>query len=75
MSGCGNNNHRYQKEDLRLAPHIVSMIYKHRDYYMEEMSEKCFDEYRLPYHYFSKESFETLINMIFEDETIDIQKL
>lgn len=75
MSGCANGGRIEPKADLYLAPAITKAIYDRKDQYTTEMLDRCYDQYTLPHHYFSKPAFGKLLNMIFEDETIDIQSI
>lgn len=75
MSGCANGGRIEPKADLCLAPAITKAIYNRKEHYTTEMLDRCYDRYNLPYHYFSKPAFGKLLNMIFEDETIDIQSI
>ncbi len=72
MSGCANGGRIESKADLCLAPAITKAIYDRKEHYTTEMLDRCYDRYNLPHHYFSKSAFGKLLNMIFEDETIDL---
>ena len=62
-------------EDVWIAPAIVKAIYNKKEYYTAEMIDRCFDRYPLPQYKMSKAKFSKLLNLIFEDETIDISAL
>lgn len=62
-------------EDVWLAPAIVKAIYEKKEYYTTEMVDRCFDRYPLPQYKMSKAKFIKLLNLIFEDETIDLSTL
>ena len=75
MSGCANCGRIEAKSDLCLAPAITKAIFDRKEFYSTEMLDRCYDRYTLPHHYFSKPTFGKLLNMIFEDETIDLDML
>ncbi|MBE7084119.1 MAG: hypothetical protein E7373_05945 [Clostridiales bacterium] len=62
-------------EDVWLAPAIVKAIYDKKEFYSAEMVDRCFDRYPLPQYKMSKAKFAKLLNLIFEDETIDLSTL
>lgn len=62
-------------EDVWLAPAIVKAIYDKKEFYSAEMVDRCFDRYPLPQYKMSKAKFTKLLNLIFEDETIDLAAL
>lgn len=62
-------------EDVWIAPAIVKAIYDKKEYYTAEMVDRCFDRYPLPQYKMSKAKFSKLLNLIFEDETIDFSML
>ena len=71
MKSYGNGS----AEDVWLAPAIVKAIYDKKEYYTAEMVDRCFDRYPLPQYKMSKAKFTKLLNLIFEDETIDLAAL
>lgn len=71
MKSYGNSS----AEDVWLAPAIVKAIYDKKEYYTAEMVDRCFDRYPLPQYKMSKAKFTKLLNLIFEDETIDLAAL
>ena len=62
-------------EDVWIAPAIVKAIHDKKEYYTAEMVDRCFDRYPLPQYKMSKAKFSKLLNLIFEDETIDLSAL
>ena len=71
MKSYGNGS----AEDVWLAPAIVKAIYDKKEFYSAEMVDRCFDRYPLPQYKMSKAKFIKLLNLIFEDETIDLSTL
>lgn len=71
-SGCGNK--RIEKlDEIKLAPGVIECIHRLKDNYDEQIIIRCYDRYRLPYHYINKENFKKLLFDIFDDKSIDIK--
>lgn len=71
MKGYGNGS----LEDVWLAPAVIKAIFDKKEHYSAEMVDRCFDRYPLPQYKMSKAKFIKLLNLIFEDETIDLGAL
>lgn len=74
MSGYDNGG-SHSKDNVMLAPGILKAIYSKKEYYSAEMVDRCYDRYTFPNHFMSKAKFIKLLNLIFEDETIDLSVL
>jgi len=61
--------------DAMLAPGIIKAIYEKQEFFTPEMIERCYQRYALPGHNMSKAKFSKLLQLIFEDETIDLATL
>jgi len=64
-----------RKEDMDLAPGIVREVYDRKEHFTEEMVGRCYDRYPLPHQHTSKASFRKVLELIFNDETIDLSKI
>lgn len=74
MSGYDNGGSQ-SKANVMLVPGIIKEIYSKKEYYSAEMVDRCYDRYTLPNHFMGKAKFSKLLNLIFEDETIDLSML
>ena len=61
-------------EDVTIAPGIVDLIFKYKDYFTKEMVQRCYQRYALPHHCLKEQDFTRLLADIFEDNQIDKTK-
>lgn len=71
-SGCSNGNRIDDLVDISIAPGLADAIRNLKDYYDPQIVSRCYDRYKLPHHYISRQNFEKLIYAIFGEKAIDI---
>lgn len=64
-----------RKEDLTLVPAIISEIYDRQEWFTADMVDRCYDRYPLPHQKTTRISFSRVLEKIFNDETIDMEKI
>lgn len=71
-SGCGNGKGISDPDNIPIAPALADAIRKLKGYYDPQIIGRCYDRYKLPHHYISKQNFERMLIAIFENQTIDM---
>lgn len=71
-SGCGNGKGISDPDSIPIAPALADAIRKLKGYYDPQIIGRCYDRYKLPHHYISKQNFERMLIAIFENQTIDM---
>ena len=71
VSGCANGGRVDPVDSLTIAPAIVRSIFNLKEYYSEQITERCYRQ-DLPNQYVSVGKFRKLLQDIFNDETLDI---
>ena len=71
-SGYFNSGIIRKKEDLTIAPGLIKDIYRLKDFYDDQILERCYSRY-VPNKYVSKVNFRRLLQDIFDDKSIDIR--
>lgn len=71
-SGCSNNGKIDSPGNIPIAPALADAIRKLKGYYDPQIVGRCYDRYKLPHHYISKQNFERMLIAIFENQPVDM---
>lgn len=71
-SGCGNGKGISDPHNIPIAPALTDAIRKLKGYYDPQIIGRCYDRYKLPHHYISKQNFEQMLIAIFENQSVDV---